>query len=101
MQLHVTELLFRGDIAVLRETLEVSVFDSPADRHRFARVLTLPHLDPFRDVFAVEQDDRIRRRLPILSARSHTPGSRPVDVVNTPLLAGNYRCVGVANRSTF
>src|SRR4051812_38499775 len=95
MQLHVTEFLFRGDVAVLRDTLEVSVFHSPADRHRFARVLTLPHLDPFRHVFAVEQDDCIRRRLPILSARSHTPGSRPVDIVDAPLLSGNYRCIGV------
>ena len=80
MQLHVTEFLARHDRSRAGSGLEVAIFHWP----RRVRLLPLPRVLPLRQVLAVEEHDRIRRRHTWRCARGNDPRMRTGDVMNAP-----------------
>jgi hypothetical protein len=103
VHLHVAELFFRGKIAGAGHDLHVAVLhfpggragaDGDAGRHG------LRGGQPVREVFAVEEDNGVGRRIAGLAPGVYDRRMRTRRVVNVPLLAGNESGVSVVAWAT-
>src|SRR6202012_6241163 len=92
MNLHIAEFLFRGEIAAAWHNLHVSVLDSPCRRartNRHSRRHGLRGRKPVREVFAIEENDRIRGWLAGVFSGRHLLRIGPRRVMYVPLLTRN------------
>ena len=96
VQLNIAELFLRRDIAAPRHHLEVPVSDLPCRRigaHRVCRCAQ-PRASPLRQIFAVEQDHGVRRRLSRLCPGGHDLRMRTRRVMHMPRQTRQQRSVG-------
>ncbi len=96
VQLHVAELIAREQRARSGRDFEVAFRHLPLRIHLFAALCPAPALHPAREVGAVEEHRRIRRRRSQYLAGLHHVRVRPVGIVDMPGLAGQNGGIGVA-----